>query len=181
MLLSSLILLSAALSTGPAAPQPSPLPQQGRSAAAPQPADRVFLRALADHLEAERTAVHAVMSAPAGHAAHGGPIDPATWDGLLDMQQRQALALLQHDYRERYTPRATPRPSGTPDVSKDARGATAGGESDHERLAGLLHHGMDMIDTFMPRLRRASTRDLARRARTTHARILQEVGTVREH
>lgn len=149
-----------------------------RSTARARDADQAFLRSLADHLEAERVAVHAMMSTPGSHASHGTAMDPANWDGTFDSQQREAVALLQHDYREAWSPRAPKGPKPAPASGGDAEALE---RATMQSLVSIMREGVALTDRYLPRLRRASSRDLARRVRSSHAKLIKELGAMSSH
>lgn len=141
-------------------------------------ADQQYLRELVDRLEVQRSIVHRMMSAPGGHAAHGSAMDPANWDGLFDVQQREAVALLQHDYREVFTPRTGV--ASTPSA-RVAEGRDADERAGMHSLVAAMRQAVTLTEHFLPRLRRASSRDLARRVRTSHAELIKKLGTAARH
>ncbi len=141
--------------------------------------DQEFLRALADHLEDERAIIHAILSTPGSHASHGQlewARDPANWDETLDKQQREAVALLKHDYREELSPRARAAGGGPPNSASESDEQTR-----MRSLSAALRQGVAIANRFLPRLRRASARDLARRVRATHSDIIKNLGASAGH
>ena len=151
---------------------------------APRNADQKFLRDVADHLEAERVAAHAMMATPASHAMHGGARDPAEWDGAFDGQQRESVALLRHDYQEVFVPlaaRAASRPAAAARTTEMGAGEMGGTDDSMQALASLMQQAVTMTNRSMPRLRRASTRDFARRVRKTHEELLVKLGRSESH
>lgn len=142
-------------------------------------ADQRYLRELANRIEAERTMVHSMMSAAPGHAAHGTAVDPADWDGALDLQQRQAIALLKHDYGEVFSPVA---PKGSarsaPPSTQRAGNELADMENRMSGLATQMRQVVTLSDAAMPHLRRASTREFARRVAQSHAALIRKTGAL---
>ena len=156
--------------------------QAAHAAVAPS-ADQAYLRALADALEAERISVHTMMSEPAGDAAHGGTMDPADWDNALDALQREALALLKHDYGETLSPSAARHLGTTTAVgsqkamSSEAPGADADQHGMRD-LVSIMRETIALSRQYTPRLRRASTRDLARRVRKSQDALLKQLAGI---
>lgn len=141
-------------------------------------ADQKYLRAIVNQLEAQRASVHAMMSTPAGHASHGTAMDPAAWDTGMDGQQREALTLLKHDYGETLSPLApppTPSPRGSASSGAEATDAHGAEEGKVRGLVALTRETIALTDKFAPKLRRASTRDLARRVRRSQASLLKQL------
>lgn len=141
-------------------------------------ADQAYLRALADHFDAERLVVHAMMSTPASHASHGTAMDPGNWDTMFDGQQNEARTLLKHDYREELGPVPT-RPSAP--LTPARADAEANEEASMQSLIAVMRQGVVLCDRFMPRLRRASSRDLARRVHSSHVQLIKELGAMSGH
>ena len=134
-------------------------------------AEQQYLRALADHLESERAVTHSIMSEPGSHASHGSTMDPAAWDGTFDTQQREAVALLKHDYGEVLTPRAgaIPAPAGAGEAAERAMS---------QALMSRLREAVTLSKRALPRLRRASTRSLARQVIGTHGKLIEELSAM---
>lgn len=141
-------------------------------------ADQAYLRALADHLEEQRTLAHAMMSTPASHMSHGSATDPSNWDGIFDNHQREAVALLKHDYREVLSPRAGV--AGVPGASPGGQ-AEAAEQASMRSLVAAMRECLVLTNRFLPRLRRASTRDLARRVRASHVELIKSLDTPTGH
>ena len=159
--------------------------QQAPQIAKARTADREYLRALADALEAERMSVHAMMSDPVGHAAHGGTMDPADWDNALDALQREALSMLKHDYGETLSPSAARRtatsaPRGKPDAASSTAPQGDGGQSAMRGLATMMHETIALSNRYAPTLRRASTRDLCRRVKKSQTALRKQLAGTTE-
>lgn len=153
--------------------KPQPLAQRSKA----RDADQRYLRELANRIEAERMTVHAMMSAPSGHAAHGTAVDPADWDGALDVQQRQAIGLLKHDYGEVFSPVAPKGParSAQPSAHRTDNDMTEM-EDEITGLVTEMRQVVTLSNAAMPHLRRASTRELARRVGQSHAALIRKLG-----
>ena len=105
-------------------------------------------------------------------------MDPSNWDGVLDNQQREAVELLKHDYRDAWSPKATKRAAPPVAPSTDAEALERG---TMESLVSVMREGVALTDRYLPRLRRASSRDLARRVRASHAKLINELGAMSAH
>lgn len=149
-----------------------------RSRSKARDADHAYLRALADHVESQRLVVHAMMSTPGSHASHGTAMDPANWDGMFDGQQREALALLKHDYREELSPRTIKPTAPVTSVRDDAESVE---QASMRSLIAMMREGVALSDRFLPRLRRASSRNLARRVRSSHMKLIRELSAMSGH
>lgn len=178
------LLVSASLVARPASATPLAWPRDSRSAvqqkvvrrAKARDADQRYLRALADHLEFQRALAHSIMSAPGSHASHGSAMDPAAWDGTFDTQQREAVALLQHDYGELLTPRSSiPAAPVQAPQGEDAERAAA------RVLRSRLREAIALSKRALPRLRRASSRSLARQVISTHGKLIEELSAMTGH
>ncbi len=124
-----------------------------------------------------------MMSEPPGHTAHGSAMDQADWDSVFDLQERQAVTMLKHDYDELFSP-AAPMQHGPMEHGTSANVGSAdmdGMEAEMTALATLMRQTLSLTDAAMPRLRRASTRDLARRVREPHATLVRKVGSSMSH
>ena len=168
------------MNVGPRDMPPAATFMQATHVAKARTADQEYLRALADALEAERISIHTMMSEPAGHAAHGGMMDPADWDTALDALQREALGMLTHDYDETFSPSAARRmPTLTTVGSPNAASSTAphgdGNQSAMPGLATIMRETIALSSRYAPKLRRASTRDLARRVRKSQAALVKQL------
>ncbi len=152
--------------------------QMTRSTSKTRDPDQIFLRALADHLEAERGVCHAMMSTPGGHASHGTAMDPGNWDSMFDTQQQETVTLLRHDYREAWATKG-PKRATAPVASDTAAEALERGTM--ESLVSVMRESVALTDRYLPRLRRASSRDLARRVRSSHVKLIKELGAMSGH
>ena len=150
-------------------------------------ADQDFLHHMLDHHETVGTAVHAQMMDPSGHASHGTKMDPSEWDGRLDAEKREMLALLKKHYGEDYSPRATATPQGTATpagaIGMPAPTAAPTEQEEAEHMAGQvrivaqLRGGASLADRFLPQLKRRDVRDLAGRVRTSQLELARKVET----
>ncbi len=141
-----------------------------------------------DHHVTVIVAVHALMMAPSGHAAHGTNADPAGWDGTLDTEKHEMAALLKLRYSEDYSPRATrslgpANPASSGDMAGMPMPATPGaeeGEAEHmanqARLAADLREGAALVDHYASRLKQPAVRDLARRIRASQLALAGKLG-----
>lgn len=135
----------------------------GGGSSAPHPAaagpardaDQLFLRRMLDHYETVVAHAHAAMMSEAGHAVHGGGGDPAAFDASLDGDKLRMLALLDSVYGEKYSP----HPADTAGLDFPTR----------------LRNGVRLVDESSPRLSRAAVRDIARRIRATHLKVLAQL------
>ena len=145
-------------------------------------ADQRYLRALAELIEAERSVCHAMMTEPAGHSAHGSSMDPADWDAAFDLQQREAVAMLKHDYNEVFSPVAqTPRAPTGHGAATGGSAEPAGMDGEMKSLVALMRQTVNLSNAAMPRLRHASTRGLARKVRDANAALILKVGSPMSH
>lgn len=145
-----------------------------------------------DHHETVLAAVHAEMVEPAKHAEHGTKADPAEWDGRLDVEKREMLALLKEHYGEDYSPWATPpvpAPVPAPPGSDSSHGmagmsmpagsaaGTMQGEhmAEESPVAGQLRDGAALADRFAPKLTRPAVRSMARRIRASQLELARKV------
>lgn len=142
--------------------------------------DQDFLRHMLDHHETVLVAVHALMMAPSGHAAHGTTMDPSWWDGALDKEKTEMLVLLKSQYNEDYSPRMArsviaARTAPSAGMPMPSGNESAEGEAEHmaslPQLAAQLRDGATLVDRFTPRLKRAAVRDLARRIRVSQLEL----------
>ncbi len=108
-----------------------------------------------DHHETVVTYAHASMMSAAGHNVHGGGGDPTAFDADLDGNKLRMLAFLDSVYGDKYSP----HPSDTAGVD----------------FAAGIRAGLRLIDELAPRLRQPAVREMARRMRATHVRILAEL------
>lgn len=122
-------------------------------------ADQAFLRRMLDGHERALATTHALMMEPAGHDAHGKAGDPASFDGRLDQEKQQMLALLARHYGEQYSPVAATAPP--------AQSAGDASPPDHETGMGLLAAQLDsgavLAARTASRLQRPEVRALATR------------------
>lgn len=121
-------------------------------------ADQVFLRRMLDHHETVVAYAHAAMMSEAGHGEHGGSVDPAEFDAVLDRDKFGMLALLDSIYGEKYSP----HPQDTTGLDFAAR----------------LRAGVTLVEDNLPRLRRREVRTIARRIRATHLQLLAQLDSV---
>jgi hypothetical protein len=147
-----------------------------------------FLRRMLDHHETVIIAVHELMMAPAGHAAHGTKADPAGWDGALDAEKQELAAMLKLHYGEDYSPRATrsvgsANPASSGDMAGMPKSASPGaedGEAEHmasqARLAADLREGAALVDHYASKLRQPAVRELARRIRASQLALAGKLG-----
>ncbi|GLC28213.1 hypothetical protein [Roseisolibacter agri] len=164
------------------APLPPPAPPAPPASVAALPAardaDQDFLRHMLDHHEALITSAHEGMMQPAGHAAHGTAQDPAETDAALDAEKREMLALLDRLYGEQYSPRpgagsaVDPSRTGgaarpTPPLPAREAAHAAAAASEAGSAPARYREGVELIDRFLPRLRRPAVRALAVRLRAT--------------
>lgn len=170
---------TAAAATMPAARTDTVIPQPAAPLPPPPPArdaDQAFLRHMLDHHETTLALVHEQMSAPAGHAEHGGASDPTEFDVVLDAEKMEMLRLLSSLYEEKYSPRvlahrAIARDGGAlPHREGEAPTAHAAAEA-ATSLPALLRAGAKAAQEAQARLTKDPVRALARRIRASQLEL----------
>lgn len=176
---------AAAAAPMPAARTDTVVPPPAPPLTPPPPArdaDQAFLRHMLDHHETTLALVHEQMSAPAGHAEHGGASDPTEFDVVLDAEKLEMLRLLESLYDEKYSPRVLAHRAlardGAPIPHREGEAPTAHAtEAPATDLPALLRAGAKAAQEAEPRLSRDPVRALARRIGASQLALVRRAGT----